>query len=165
MCDLELVLDKIMAEREANDRLRAEDPAAFEAKMRESLPTSKCTLRRELQGIRTQRAPRARRGRGMRRVQRGDRGAAALPQVARVSLGEPVRSAAIRGPEGPALFGAPLRSRGLGRAGANRPERAGGSRLRVRGACGGLAGPIGPAGRACRAVLSGFDTLELHKCV
>ena len=46
-----------------------------------------------------------------------------------------------------ARFGAPLRSRGLGRAGANRPERAGGSRLRVRGACGGLAEPIGPAVR------------------
>ena len=28
----------------ANDRLRAEDPAAFEAKMRAQLPTSKCTL-------------------------------------------------------------------------------------------------------------------------
>ena len=34
MCNLVLVLDKIMAEREANDRLRAEDPAAHEAKMR-----------------------------------------------------------------------------------------------------------------------------------
>ena len=34
MCDLVLVLDKIMAEREANDRLRAEDPVAHEAKMR-----------------------------------------------------------------------------------------------------------------------------------
>ena len=36
--------DKIMAERVANDRLRAEDPAAFEAKMRAQLPTSKCCL-------------------------------------------------------------------------------------------------------------------------
>ena len=44
--------------------------------------------------------------------------------------------------------------------GAIESERAGRSRLRVRGACGGLAGPIGPAGRACRAALSGFDTLE-----
>ena len=35
---------EIMAEREANDRLRAEDPAAFEAKMRAQLPTSKCCL-------------------------------------------------------------------------------------------------------------------------
>ena len=34
MCNLVLVLDKIMAEREANDRLRAEDPVAHEAKMR-----------------------------------------------------------------------------------------------------------------------------------
>ena len=32
------------SEREANDRLRAEDPAAFEAKMRAQLPTSKCCL-------------------------------------------------------------------------------------------------------------------------
>ena len=35
---------RLLAECEANDRLRAEDPAAFEAKMRASLPTSKCTL-------------------------------------------------------------------------------------------------------------------------
>ena len=85
---------RLWAECEANDRLRAEDPAAFEAKMRAELPTSKCTLslRRELQGIRTQRAPRARRGRGVRRVQRGDRGAAALPQVVTVSAGDPLRA-------------------------------------------------------------------------
>ena len=38
------LFNKIMAEREANDRLRAEDPAAFEAKMRAQLPTSKCCL-------------------------------------------------------------------------------------------------------------------------
>ena len=35
---------RLWAECEANDRLRAEDPAAFEAKMRAELPTSKCTL-------------------------------------------------------------------------------------------------------------------------
>ena len=35
---------RLLAECEANDRLRAEDPAAFEAKMRAELPTSKCTL-------------------------------------------------------------------------------------------------------------------------
>ena len=33
-----------MLECEANDRLRAEDPAAYEAKMRACLPTSKCCL-------------------------------------------------------------------------------------------------------------------------
>ena len=38
------LFDKIMAEREANDRLRAEDPAAHEAKMRAQLPTSTCCL-------------------------------------------------------------------------------------------------------------------------
>ena len=38
------LFDKMMAEREANDRLSVEDPAAFEAKMRAQLPTSKCCL-------------------------------------------------------------------------------------------------------------------------
>ena len=38
------LFDKIVAEREANDRLRADDPAAFEAKVRAQLPTSKCCL-------------------------------------------------------------------------------------------------------------------------
>ena len=36
--------DEWQREREANDRLRAEDPAAFEAKMLAQLPTSKCCL-------------------------------------------------------------------------------------------------------------------------
>jgi hypothetical protein len=46
-----------MAEREANDRLRAEEPAAFEAKMREQLPTSKCCLCGEpIKGLRPQRS-------------------------------------------------------------------------------------------------------------
>ena len=38
------LFDKIMADREANNRLPAEDPAAFEARMRAQLPTSKCCL-------------------------------------------------------------------------------------------------------------------------
>ena len=38
------VFDELMAEREADDRLRAEDPATFEAKMRAQMPTSKCCL-------------------------------------------------------------------------------------------------------------------------
>ena len=38
------LLHEIMAECEANDRLKREDPAAFEAKMRAQLPTSKCCL-------------------------------------------------------------------------------------------------------------------------
>ena len=33
---------KIMAKREANERMEREDPAAFDAKMRAKLPTSKC---------------------------------------------------------------------------------------------------------------------------
>ena len=41
---LESLLDTIRAECEANERLRTEDPAAFEAKMRAQLPTSKCCL-------------------------------------------------------------------------------------------------------------------------
>jgi hypothetical protein len=36
--------NQLRAEREANDRLRAEDPAANEAKMRAQMPTSKCCL-------------------------------------------------------------------------------------------------------------------------
>ena len=80
---------RLLAECEANDRLRAEDPAAFEAKMRAQLPTSKCTLCGEsFKGYGHRRAPRARRGRGVRRVQRGDRGAAALPQVVTASAGD-----------------------------------------------------------------------------
>ena len=35
---------ELMAEREANDRLKRDDPAAYEAKMRAQLPTSKCCL-------------------------------------------------------------------------------------------------------------------------
>ena len=35
---------RLLLEWEANDRLRAEDPAAYEAKMRAQLPTSKCCL-------------------------------------------------------------------------------------------------------------------------
>ena len=38
------LFDEIMTEREANDRLKREDPAAYEAKMRAQLPTSKCCL-------------------------------------------------------------------------------------------------------------------------
>ena len=38
------LFDKIMAEREANERLKREDLAAFEAKMRAQLPTSKYCL-------------------------------------------------------------------------------------------------------------------------
>jgi hypothetical protein len=38
------LFDKIMAEQEANDRLKREDPAAYEAKMRAQLPASKCCL-------------------------------------------------------------------------------------------------------------------------
>ena len=35
---------RLLLEWEANDRLKREDPAAFEAKMRAQLPTSKCCL-------------------------------------------------------------------------------------------------------------------------
>ncbi len=35
---------RLLLEWEANDRLKREDPAAFEAKMRACLPTSKCCL-------------------------------------------------------------------------------------------------------------------------
>ena len=34
----------LMAEGDANERLKREDPAAYEAKMRAQLPTSKCCL-------------------------------------------------------------------------------------------------------------------------
>ena len=64
--------------------------AAYEAKMRAQLPTSKCCLCGEAfkgYGHNGQRPPRARRGRGVRRVQRGDRAAPALPQVGAVSIG------------------------------------------------------------------------------
>ena len=96
----------MMAEREVNDRLRAEDPAAFEAKMRAQLPTSKCCLCGEtFNGYgHNARPPRARRGRGVRRVQRGDRGAAATHQVvltvAPYVAGHPALRA-LRGTRGP----------------------------------------------------------------
>jgi DNA-directed RNA polymerase subunit RPC12/RpoP len=38
------VLNKVLAEEEANARLKRRDPAAYEAKMLAQLPTSKCCL-------------------------------------------------------------------------------------------------------------------------
>ena len=37
-------LHRLLLEGEANDRLKRADPAAYEAKMRAQLPTSKCCL-------------------------------------------------------------------------------------------------------------------------
>ena len=38
------MLDKILAEQEANERLKQEDPVAYEVKMLAQLPTSRCCL-------------------------------------------------------------------------------------------------------------------------
>ena len=42
--DWEHWFSNLMAEGDANERLKREDPAAYEAKMRAQLPTSKCCL-------------------------------------------------------------------------------------------------------------------------
>ena len=102
-------IDGLFAEREANDRLRAEDPAAFEAKMRAQLPTSKCCLCGEtFKGYCHNAHPVRDEGvRGVRRVQRGDRAAPALPQVGAVSVGAGARPEARSG-----RLGAPRDGRG-----------------------------------------------------
>ena len=105
------LFDKIMAEREANERLKREDPAAYKAKMRAQLPTSKCCLCGEdFRGyLATTPTPCAMRVWRATR-ERGDCAAAALPQVGAVSLcRSPGDRRVIRGARSN-LLGAPARS-------------------------------------------------------